>query len=97
MSDENGCGAIILVINDAEETRDGIEKLLLADGYHILPARHEEDAVRKARRERPKPRKLTLFKTAADVVRLDGFHPSDNSSLASSDLVRPRRRRNELE
>jgi len=35
----------ILVLNDVEETRDGIAQLLTADGYHIEPARHEDDAV----------------------------------------------------
>jgi len=53
MSDEDGHGAIILVVEDVEETRDGIEVLLKVDGYRLIPARHEEDAVERARRERP--------------------------------------------
>jgi len=46
-------GALILVVEDVEETRDGIEKLLEADGYRVDPARSEEDAVMRARRESP--------------------------------------------
>jgi CheY-like chemotaxis protein len=45
--------ARILVANDVEETRDGIEKLLTADGYRIDLARSEEDAVDRVRRHRP--------------------------------------------
>jgi len=46
-------GPIILVTDDVEETRDGIEKLLTAGGYRVLAARNEADAVEKARRQRP--------------------------------------------
>ena len=49
----NNAGALILVLEDVEETRDGIEQLLNADGYRIDPARDEEDAVTRAMRERP--------------------------------------------
>ena len=45
--------AIILAVDDVEETRDGIEKLLTVDGYRIEPARSEDDAVDRARRQRP--------------------------------------------
>ena len=45
--------AVILVVEDVEETRDGIEALLIADGYRVDPARDEEDAVVGARRQRP--------------------------------------------
>jgi CheY-like chemotaxis protein len=50
---ENRRTAIILAVHDVEETRDGIEKLLTADGYRIDPARSEDDAVERARRQRP--------------------------------------------
>ena len=36
-----------------EETRDGIEKLLKVDGYHVKTARDEEAAVESALRTRP--------------------------------------------
>ena len=43
----------ILVAEDVEETRDGIARLLEADGYRVDPARSERDAVERARRQRP--------------------------------------------
>jgi DNA-binding response OmpR family regulator len=45
--------ALILVIEDVEEIRDGLEKLLNADGYRVDPARDEEDAAAIAARESP--------------------------------------------
>ena len=53
MSIENNAGPIILVVEDVEETRDGIEKLLTADGYQVNPARDEGDAVDRAKRDPP--------------------------------------------
>jgi len=53
MNKENNRSLLILVLEDVEEIRDGIEKLLQADGYRVDPARNEEDAVRRATRERP--------------------------------------------
>ena len=46
-------GPLILVVEDVHETRDGIEKLLKANGYRISLARAEEDAVESALLERP--------------------------------------------
>jgi DNA-binding response OmpR family regulator len=46
-------GALILVIEDVEEIRDGLKKLLNADGYRVDPARDEEDAAFRAARECP--------------------------------------------
>nr|ALS89707.1 PhoB: phosphate regulon transcriptional regulatory protein [uncultured bacterium] len=43
----------ILVVEDIEETRDGIEMLLEADGYRVEAARDEGYAVESARRMRP--------------------------------------------
>jgi len=40
--------SVILVVEDVEETRDGIERLLTADGYQVSTARNEEEAVLKA-------------------------------------------------
>jgi CheY-like chemotaxis protein len=50
---KNNTGPMILVVEDIEETRDGIEKLLTSDGYRVNPARDEEDAVDRAKREPP--------------------------------------------
>ena len=44
---------IILIVEDVAETRDGIEKLLKADGYRVAVARDERDAIESARRKRP--------------------------------------------
>ena len=44
---------IILVVEDVTETRDGIEKLLKADGYHVTLARDESDAIESAQRLTP--------------------------------------------
>ena len=44
---------IILIVEDVAETRDGIEKLLKGDGYHVAVARDERDAIESARRENP--------------------------------------------
>jgi DNA-binding response OmpR family regulator len=41
---------LVLVVERDEETRDGLEQLLAADGYRVEPARHEDDAVSRASR-----------------------------------------------
>jgi CheY-like chemotaxis protein len=46
-------GLLILVVEDVEEIRGGIEKLLNADGYDVDPAREEEDAIARAARKAP--------------------------------------------
>jgi len=43
----------ILVLDDIEETRDLIEKMLGRDGCRITLARNEEDAIARARSESP--------------------------------------------
>jgi DNA-binding response OmpR family regulator len=43
----------ILIVEDVEETRDGMESLLKADGYRVDSARDEDDAVVKGTRARP--------------------------------------------
>ena len=53
MNNGNEGSSLILVMEDVEETRDGIEKLLQVDGYRVDPARNEEDAIRRATRECP--------------------------------------------
>ncbi len=46
-------GPLILVVENVEETRDGIEWLLKADGYRVEPTRTPEEAIVKARLESP--------------------------------------------
>jgi CheY-like chemotaxis protein len=53
MSTETDQRSTILVLEDVEETRDGIEALLTADGYHVVPARSEAEAIGQAQRAQP--------------------------------------------
>ena len=61
-------GALILVVQDVEETRDGIEVLLSADGYRVEPARDEADAVRRARYDAPALILVSLGGPATGVI-----------------------------
>ena len=45
---DNEPTSLILVVEDVHETRDGIEKLLQADGYCVAVARDERDAIASA-------------------------------------------------
>ena len=47
-SQNKNSGPLILVVEDVEEIRDGIEKLLLVDGYRVEPARTLHEATLKA-------------------------------------------------
>ena len=53
MDKKNDMNQIILVVEDVQETREGIEKLLLVDGYRIALARDERDGIESARQQRP--------------------------------------------
>ena len=53
MDKKNDTNPIILVVEDVQETREGIEKLLLVDGYRLELARDEQDGIESARRQRP--------------------------------------------
>ena len=55
----------ILVIEDVEETRYGIERLLTASGYHVSTARDEEEAIQKANLHHPD---LVLISLGLDAV-----------------------------
>jgi DNA-binding response OmpR family regulator len=61
-------GRLILVLEDVHETRDGIEKLLKADGYRIAPARDEKDAVESALLEQPNLILVSLAGLPGDVL-----------------------------
>jgi two-component system response regulator MprA len=65
---ENDVSLTILVVEDIEETRDGIEKLLKVDGYRVEAARDEEGAVESARRKRPDLILVSLGGLARDVI-----------------------------
>jgi CheY-like chemotaxis protein len=53
MDNEIGINPTILVVEDVHETRDGIEKLLKVDGYHLVLARDELDGIESAQRQCP--------------------------------------------
>lgn len=53
MTTEDYGPPIILVVEDIHETRDGIEKLLTADGYRVAAARDQRDAIESAQRACP--------------------------------------------
>ena len=53
MDKKDNTNLIILVVEDVQETREGIEKLLLVDGYRVALARDEQDGIESARRQRP--------------------------------------------
>ena len=59
----------ILVVEDVAETRDGIEKLLTADGYLVAVARDEHDAIESARRQRPDLILISLGGSPREVIR----------------------------
>ena len=50
---DNDLSSLILVVEDVHETRDGIEKLLQADGYRVAVARDEQDGTESAQRQCP--------------------------------------------
>lgn len=58
---------VILVIEDVEETRDGVERLLTASGYQVSIARDDEEAVLKAGFHRPD---LILIILGLDAVQV---------------------------
>lgn len=53
MTPEQERRSVILVVEDVEETRDGIERLLAVSGYHVSTARDEDEAVLQAGLRRP--------------------------------------------
>ena len=60
--------SLILVVEDVHETRDGIERLLHADGYRVAVARDEGDAVESARREPPDLILVSLAGSLGEVI-----------------------------
>jgi DNA-binding response OmpR family regulator len=58
----------ILTVEDEQETRDSIKKLLTHDGYWVDLARDEEEAVEKIQRNRPDLILISLCGTRVHVV-----------------------------
>jgi len=68
MNRENDPHLIILVVEDVAETRDGIEKLLKADGYRVFVARDERDGIENAQRQRPDLILVSLAGLPSEVI-----------------------------
>lgn len=68
MYKKNDSNLIILVVEDVHETRDGIERLLTADGYRVALARDEEDGIESARRQRPDLILVSLAGSPREVI-----------------------------
>jgi CheY-like chemotaxis protein len=68
MTSETNTAPIILVVEDVHETRDGIEKLLNADGYHVAVARDERDAIQSARGQSPDLILVSLGGLPSEVI-----------------------------
>ena len=65
---EAATNLIILVVEDVAETRDGIERLLKADGYHVAVARDERDAIESAQLRRPDLILVSLAGLSSEVI-----------------------------
>ena len=61
-------GQTILVVDDVEETLDGIKEMLTSDGYRVYAARDERDAADKARLNSPHLMLVSLEGEAADII-----------------------------
>ena len=68
MDKNNNTNLIILVVEDVQETREGIEKLLLVDGYLVASARDEHDGIETARQQRPDLILVSLAGIPREVV-----------------------------
>jgi CheY-like chemotaxis protein len=68
MTTEDDMPAIILVVEDVHETRDGIETLLVSDRYRVALARDQRDAIESARRTRPDLILVSLAGSPREVI-----------------------------
>ena len=68
MDKKNGTNLIILVVEDVHETRDGIERLLMVDGYRVALARDEHDGIESARQQRPDLILVSLAGLPSEVI-----------------------------
>jgi CheY-like chemotaxis protein len=65
---EDDTSLAVLVVEDVAETRDGIEKLLKADGYRVAVARDERDAIDSAQRQCPDLILVSLAGLPSEVI-----------------------------
>ena len=79
MDNENALNPVILVVEDVHETRDGIEKLLKADGYRVVLARDEIDGIESAKRQRPDLILVSLAGTPSEIL-ISGRHIRESAA-----------------
>ena len=68
MDKKDNTNLIILVVEDVQETREGIERLLMADGYRVLVAKDEPDGIESAQRQRPDLILVSLAGVPSEVI-----------------------------
>lgn len=68
MDKKNNTNPIILVVEDVQETREGIERLLMADGYRVRVAKDEPDGIESAQRQRPDLILVSLAGVPSEVI-----------------------------
>ena len=61
--------ALILVVEDVDETRYGMEKLLMADGYRVSLARHESEAIESAQQKCPDLILVSLAGSPNEIIK----------------------------
>ena len=59
---------LILVVEDIDETRHGIERLLMADGYRVASAKDVENGIESARQQPPDLILVSLAGLPRDVI-----------------------------
>ena len=67
VKENNPANPLILVVEDVHEIRDGMEKLLTADGYRVSLARDEHDAMDNGRLKHPDLILVSLAGSPTDV------------------------------
>jgi CheY-like chemotaxis protein len=65
----NPATPLILILEEVEEIRDGIESLLAVTGYRVEPARAEPDAILKAKQQSPDLILISPGDSSADLLR----------------------------
>jgi CheY-like chemotaxis protein len=68
VSTNNDVNWLILVVEDIEETRDGIEKLLKAEGYRVVPARSPADAILRVKHQLPDLILVSLSGSLTEII-----------------------------
>ena len=68
MDKKNDTNLSVLVVEDVQETREGIERLLMVDGYRVALARDEHDGIESARQQRPDLILVSLAGVAREVI-----------------------------